>query len=176
MKQYLMFLLVIALFALSCEGTKEKKLATLPVHVDENLILDNLNTYIDSCWNQHDTTVLSRISIEKFTRNLNGIEVAGTKKEMQAHINVFITAFPDMQLSIEKFLIKDNTAFLQWSSEGTNTGIFGEVAATGKKVQIQGLSQIYFNNAGKIYGEDVMYNELNLLQQLGYTLNPPVVK
>ena len=65
---------------------------------------------------------------------------------------------------------------MKWHSTGTNTGRFGELPATGKKVKIEGLSHLYFNEDGKMYQEDVFYNELNLLQQLGYSLNPPIVE
>ena len=43
----------------------------------------------------------------------------------------------------------------------------------GKKVKINGLSHLYFDDAGKLYREDVYFNELDLLQQLGYSLQPP---
>ena len=88
-------------------------------------------------------------------------------------MNVYFTAFPDLEVSLEETEIKGNKAFLQWQSTGTNTGIFGEMAATGKKVKINGLSHLYFDDTGKLYREDVYYNELDLLQQLGYTLTPP---
>ena len=72
--------------------------------------------------------------------------------------------------------IKDSVVFTHWEVDGPNTGIFAEAPATGKKIKISGLSLIYFNKEGKIYKENVCYNELDLLQQLGYTLVPPVLK
>jgi len=169
-------LLAIAFCAVACNETKEQKASILAMNTNEDTIQAHLRIYIDSCWNKQDTTCISRISTEKFTRNLNGIRVAGTKKEMQAHMSVFLTGFPDLHLTMEKFYVKGNTVFMHWSSSGTNTGVFGEIAATGKKVQIRGLSQIYFDDQGKIYEEEVIYNELSLLQQLGYTLSPPVLE
>ena len=102
--------------------------------------------------------------------------MADTQREMKAHLSVFFTAFPDLELTLEHTYVKDDNAFVQWHSEGTNTGIFSEMVPTGKKVKINGMSQLYFNKEGKLYREIVYYNELDLLQQLGYTLVPPVLQ
>lgn len=175
MKTSILFLTVFVLCISACGEDSQQKLSALALIANDSMINSNLNIYVDSCWNKHDTTFLSQISTENFTRNLNGIPVASTKREMQAHMSVFFTAFPDMKLKLGKSFTKNNTVFLNWTTSGTHTGVYGEVSATGKKVQVQGLSQLYFDKDGKLSGEDVVFNELDLLQQLGYTLNLPVV-
>jgi len=67
--------------------------------------------------------------------------------------------------------IFDNTQFTHWEMTGTNTGEFAGSPATGKKVKITGLSRIHFNGDGKVDEENVFYNELDLMKQLGKTLN-----
>ena len=153
---------------ISCEH-KSKKLDIAM----ERQLNGHLVTLIDSCWNSQNLSAFKSISTENFTRNLNGLSVAKNQTEMEAHMKVFFDAFPDLEVSLEETEIKGNKVFLLWQSTGTNTGVFGEVAATGKKVKINGLSHLYFDKDGKIYREDVYYNELDLLQQLGYTLTPP---
>ncbi len=132
-----------------------------------------LGTLIDSCWNNQNLHAFQELVSTDFVRNLNGISVVKNQNEMEAHMKVFFTAFPDLEIRLEESEVKGNKIFLLWQSTGTNTGVFGEVAATGKKVKINGLSHLYFDKAGKLYREDVYYNELDLLQQLGYTLTPP---
>jgi len=176
MKVSILFLVVFVLCVFACGEDKQQKLSALAVLANDSLITTNLNIYIDSCWNKHDTTFLSQISTEDFIRNLNGIPVASTKREMQAHMYVFFTAFPDLKLKLGKSVKKGNTVFLHWTTSGTHTGVYGEADATGKKVLVKGLSQLYFDTDGKLYGEDVVFNELDFLQQLGYTLNLPVVE
>ena len=65
---------------------------------------------------------------------------------------------------------------MNWTATGTNTGTFGELKATGKKIKVSGASRIEFDQEGKIIFEDVFFNELSLLQQMGHTLTPPVVE
>ncbi len=139
----------------------------------EERLNNQLGTLIDSCWNQKNLDLFEGLVSENFIRNLNGISVARNPNEMEAHMKVFFTAFPDLEISLEEAEVKGNKVFVMWESKGTNTGTFGEMAATGKKVRINGLSHLYFDDEGRIYREDVFYNELDLLQQLGYTLEPP---
>ena len=134
---------------------------------------DQLELYIDSCWNKQNLEVLGKLTTSGFIRKLNGIRVAKSSNEMEAHMKVFFNAFPDLEISLEEIDIKGNNIFLIWQSTGTNTGVYGEVGATGKKVKINGMSKLYFDEVGQMYREYVYFNELDLLQQLGYSLSFP---
>lgn len=119
---------------------------------------------------------LDSLLTETYKRYMNGIEMVSNINELKAGMEIFKTGFPDMDLSYPDQIIKENNAFINWVMTGTNTGVFGDVAATGKKVKISGITHLYFNETGKIYREDVFFNELDLLQQLGYTLNKPTTE
>lgn len=165
-------LMLIFLFLLnSCNENKEAQKFS-----SENNWKIPINILVDSCWNAQKTVQLKIISNEKFMRTMNGIEMAGNQEEIKAHMQVYFNGFPDLELKMNEIYSADNRAFTKWIFTGTNTGIFGESPATGKKVKILGSSFIYFNNQGEIIREDVFYNELDLLQQLGYTINLPIVE
>lgn len=135
-----------------------------------------LHILIDSCWNAQKIEQLKIISDEQFNRTMNGIEMAENQEEIKAHMNVYFNGFPDLKLVMNEIHSTNDHAFIEWTFTGTNTGIFGESPATGKKVKILGFSSVLFNKEGKILREDVFYNELDLLQQLGYTMKLPVVE
>ena len=141
----------------------------------EQAITTNFNSFVENAWNYKNMDSLKSVSVENFIRHLNGIQVASNQNEMAANMNIFFNGFPDLNISIENSTIKDNQLFAHWTFKGTNTGIFGEAPATGKSIIVSGYSELSFDTEGKIIREDVYYNELQLLQQLGYTLNPPVV-
>lgn len=176
MKLTRQILFAIAILLIACEVKKKDKSDGLTTKLRDSIIKANLNIYVDSCWNKGDTTFLSQVATCRFKRNLNGIVIAKTKKEMQDHMRQYFEAFPDLHLSLRSYHVLDSIAFLDWICTGTQTGKFGEAAATGKKVKIKGHSQLYFNEYGHMYGEEVVFNELALLQQLGYTLNKPVLR
>jgi predicted ester cyclase len=138
--------------------------------------IESLNRYIEFCWNKRDTIQFLSMASNDFYRIVNGIKVVSNSNEMEAHINVYKTAFPDLKVTITETIISNNMISTLWDLTGTNTGIYGETIATGKKISISGSSILYFTNDNKLLGEKIQYNELDLLQQLGYTINSPIVE
>ncbi len=173
MKSALYLMIILLLLTISC-NRQQKSLDT--IMANEMRITSTFNTYMDSCWNKRSISGMEHITTETFVRNLNGITVATGQNEMQAHMAVYFTGFPDLEVQLDNTYVKDNVIFTHWTSKGTHTGLFGEIEPTGKKVDINGLSQLYFNAEGKLIKEDVVFNELELLQQLGYTLTPPILE
>ncbi len=165
---FLLSLLFVSVFGSCQEQVFKKREVVMETRLSQQLVM-----LIDSCWNKKDVGAIQDLTTSDFVRNMNGISVAKNQQEMEAHMKVFFKAFPDLKVSMEETDVKGKKIFLLWQSTGTNTGVYGEIAPTGKKVRINGLSQLYFNDAGKLYREDVYFNELDLLQQLGYSLNPP---
>ncbi len=135
-----------------------------------------VNRYVDSCWNEHKMITLHEMMTADFSRNLNGINVANGPVELEAYINNYIEAFPTLKIKIDAMIQKERKVVATWSFEGINTGEFAENLPTGKKAKVTGVSIFRFNKEGKILSEDTYYNELYLLQQLGYTLQPPNLK
>lgn len=154
----------------SCDFNNQEKSNTFLMETQMHMAVDTL---LQACWNNKELHKLEMVMTENASRRVNNIIVANDRKEIAANIAVFIGGFPDLFISISNLHLSDNYAFYNWTFAATNTGVFGEFPATGKKVKVNGMSRIIFNEEGKIIEEDVSYNELDLLQQLGYTLNPP---
>lgn len=174
MKALLTFTMISFFLGYSCNGIAEQM--EQERKQTEQLVKNNIDTYITSCWNQNDVGALEAITASTFIRTLNGIKVVATQKEMQAHINVFAKGFPDMKVSLENMSLKEDKVFLKWHFSGLNSGIYGECAPTDKNVKISGLSQLTFDTKGILLKEDTYFNELSLMQQLGYHLSPPEQK
>ena len=138
--------------------------------------INSLNKYMDLCWNSREGIEFNSIATTDFYRVVNGINVVSNSNEMEAHINVYKTAFPDLKVAINKTITSHDTICVLWEITGSNTGIYGETKATGKKIKISGSSILYFTSNSKLKGEITHYNELDLLQQLGYTLIAPIVE
>ena len=171
-KRSIVLLAFIILF-ISC---REEHSQQNELEAKEIAIKATINDMITQCWNNKDMEKFRAIATENFIRKNNGIIVANNRNEMEATMNVFFTGFPDLEIILNNTIIKGNQAFTQWTALGTNTGIFGETAATGKKIKFSGYHVGYYNNEAKYTGEEVYYNELELLQQLGYTLVSPIVE
>jgi steroid delta-isomerase-like uncharacterized protein len=128
---------------------------------------------VDAVWNNQDLTGLDTFFSDEFTREVNSIEDATNLVELTAMYKIYFSAFPDLHFTVEQLTPVDNQIFMIWNITGKNTGVFGDYPATGKKVQINGITKLDFDSKNKIVRQTLFYTELSLLQQLGHELDKP---
>ena len=170
MKGQTIIFVMLLLFITSCNNQK------IAQAEKEKTIETNIKTLVEDCWNKKDLTSLHSITTEDVIRKVNGLTVSTSLNELEAGMTIYFIGFPDLVITNPNIYIKDNLAFIDFTFSGTNTGVFAGIPATGKKVKVSGFSILHYNDEGKMYLENVYYNELDLLQQLGYTLNPPILE
>lgn len=136
----------------------------------------NLEIFIDRGWNEKDLSVIDSVFANSFTRRVNGVNLATNKNELAANLQVYFSGFPDLKIKLDDTVSAENQVYIHWTLTGTHTGVYGELPPTGKRIKISGISRVNFDQNGKIVHEEVFYNELSLLQQMGHTLNPPVLE
>jgi steroid delta-isomerase-like uncharacterized protein len=140
--------------------------------VEDKTITAQVDKFVGEFLNKHDASVLGDLLADNFVRYMNDVKDASNANELATNMNVFFTGFPDFHIKLlHRSPIFNNTQFLHWEMTGTNSGEFAGSPATGKKVKVSGLSRIHFNGSGKVDEENVFYNELDLMKQLGKTLN-----
>src|ERR1700677_1755344 len=76
------------------------------------------------------------------------------------------SAFPDLEMTVEKEIAEGDMVTVLWRGRGTNTGAGNGLNATGKKVDGRGIS-IFRVVDGKIEEEWTEYSGLLILRQLG---------
>lgn len=81
-------------------------------------------------------------------------------------VSGYMTAFPDMRMTIQHEVAEGNQIAIHWRVTGTHKGPLGEAPATGKKVKIDGYIFARFER-GKIVEEFEIFDELAMLRQLG---------
>ncbi|MCX6022967.1 MAG: ester cyclase [Chloroflexi bacterium] len=99
-------------------------------------------------------------------------EPAG-REGAKARIAGLRTGFPDLHYTVEQFVAEGGTVAARFVIHGTHDGPFGGIAATGRKVQITG-SAFYQMADGKITEVRVFADFLNVIQQIGAVITPPV--
>lgn len=142
----------------------------------ENRNQTSLIAFLENGWNKKDLDAVDTYFSKNIIRKVNSVNLASSKNELMADMQLYFTGFPDLEIQSSNMLADGSEIYMSWTITGTNTGRFGELPATGKKVQISGISRMEFDDEGKIVAEEVYYNELSLLQQMGHTLNPPVLE
>ena len=142
--------------------------------IEDKTALAAVETFVSDFFNKQGANpeVVNTILAANYTRHLNGNQVAASPEEFVQSMQNNFTAFPDFHIKLLNHSpLFENTLFIHWKLTGTNTGEFNQEPATGKKVSVSGLSKVHFNGDGKINKEDVYYNQLDLMTQLGKTLN-----
>ncbi len=135
-----------------------------------------IESYVDTIWNKKELDSLDVYFSSKFIRKVNNIDLAVNNAELTANINILFTSFPDLQMNIEYITAAADKVFMNWTITATNMGGFSDHPATGQKVKVSGITRIDINEKGKIIYENIYYNELSLMQQLGYTLSIPNIE
>ena len=85
--------------------------------------------------------------------------------------NAMLTAFPDIQLTIEDQIAEGDKVVTRWRARGTHQGNFQDIAPTNREVVITGIiiSRI---EGGKDVESWEEVNLLGLMQQLGAPRSP----
>lgn len=83
---------------------------------------------------------------------------------------------PDMKMTFDEIVVQGDKIATIWTMTGTNSGPMqtpgGPIPPSGKPVRITGLAIDYLRD-GKFVKEIVSFNTLEMLMQMGFTLNLP---
>lgn len=87
----------------------------------------------------------------------------GEEKEIAAG---FRKAFPDLQCSVEDVITEGDRAVCRWRMTGTHEGPFLGLQPTGKRVKLDGITEMRFHGE-RLAEEWTQYDMLGFLSQLG---------
>ena len=77
-----------------------------------------------------------------------------------------LVAFPDLHFTINDQFTSGEKVSTRWTAKGTNTGPFGEMLATGRVIEIEGLIIDYVVN-GRVAKRWELWDQMAMMQQLG---------
>jgi steroid delta-isomerase-like uncharacterized protein len=81
-------------------------------------------------------------------------------------VNMYLSAFPDLQFTIEDLIADQDQAVARWTGTGTHQGSLMGIPPTGKRATVTGISINRFEN-GKFVEGWLDFDALGMLQQLG---------
>ena len=114
-----------------------------------------------------DTAWMERHIAADFVRHDPGLpfEVRGPAGVKQLH-DVLMPAFPDMQLPLQDFVAEGEKVLVRLRVQGTHTGPFGDLAATGRTVDIAVLDLFQIRD-GVLVEHWALLDNLSMMKQLG---------
>lgn len=169
--------ILLLLLNLNCKKQESRESANgLTMNEARARDLQKNTEYYLNAWSKNDTVLHRQVTARKMIRNLNGKIVSVNQNGLLKSIEVWHRALPDFKMIEKEIITVGNRAFVNWAGTGTNTGMFGEHAPTGKKIHIEGFSVLTFDDSGLIVHEAVFYDLLGVMQEWGYTLLPPIME
>lgn len=128
-------------------------------------------------WNAGNLALADEIIAPDYVEHTAGIsedDIVGIDAFKESITNLR-TNFPDLNLTVEELIVKNDRIVWRWIFTGTKTGTTSDIQPTGKKVRIEGVGILRVVN-GKIVERLIYYNEAAMLIQLGYTITPPTIE
>lgn len=125
----------------------------------------------DDMWNKSDLSVPDTIYAPDVVNHElppgmpEGIE--GTK----AYFGMFLSAFPDTQMTVEEQIAEGDKVVTRWTARGTHTGELMGIPPTGKQVTVTGIN-VDRIAGGKIVEEWGEFDMMGMMQQLGVVPTP----
>lgn len=123
-------------------------------------------------FNRHDAPAIRSYYADRVNWTDSGAaEPITDADDIARRLATVFAGFPDMQLEFVDDFSEGYHNAHHWVMRGTNTGPIGEgpgeIAPTGRRVEIKGLTLMLLNEDGKIVDDHTYYDTAALDRQLG---------
>ena len=123
-------------------------------------------------WNTANIPGVLTFYDEEITwRNVALEETYQGKEQVEDFLNRLYKAFPDLQFSVSHKIARGNNVAEQWLLVGTHKGTFLGVPATGRRVEIPGMSMIEMRD-GRFLSDTFYFDAGIVMRQM--RLLPPL--
>lgn len=145
--------------AQATNGNQNKREVTMD---DTQANKETVRRIYEQALNKRDLELLHDFVSEAYVGARGATGVAGFRVPVVA----LIEGFPDAQWKVEQLIGEGDKVVVKWKVEGTHTGSFRRIPATGKEVSNDGIGIYEFEN-GKVVDARIHTDRLGFLQQLG---------
>lgn len=98
--------------------------------------------------------------------------------EMRDQVRGFLTSggdpFPDAHEEIKDIVAEGNTVMVRWNFTGTHRGMYLDIPATGRSIEMIGFAVYYLEN-GQIVDDLMLMSNYGALKQMGVTFTPALM-
>lgn len=123
--------------------------------------------FYDEVWNRGNVDIAVEVFAEHYVRHDLRPTTAAPGGEGQRTIAAdFRRAFPDLRMSVDLVLAEGDLVAARWTTTGTHTGPWADVAPTGRTMTFSGVNVFRFSG-GKVVELWNHRDDLGLMQQLG---------
>ena len=121
--------------------------------------------------NQQNPDAIDELYTSNFVWHEPDQDIQGTEEARQ-FLSTYLSAFPDMHVSVEDVIAEGDKAVTRWTISGTHQGELMGIAPTNEQIEIKGIT-IHRIEGDKIAEEWERYDNLGIMQQLGVVPDEP---
>jgi steroid delta-isomerase-like uncharacterized protein len=133
--------------------------------------------FLEQAWMNGDLTAYERFVSPDQVLHLAGYpEPFRGRDEALAWIRTYRSAFPEISFEIEAVIAEGDTVALRWRSSQTHRGEYLGVKPLGTRVSMTALQMFRFGDDGLIAEVWILFDPLNVMQQLGVFPPGPLPK
>jgi len=122
--------------------------------------------WVEEGWNKGNLAVVDQLYVPDYVQHEPAPETVNSSEALKGQVNMYRTAFPDLQLTIEDLIGEGDKVVWRVHSKGTHEGPFMGIPATGKTADVTGIVIFRLENSRIVEGW-INIDALGLLQQLG---------
>jgi steroid delta-isomerase-like uncharacterized protein len=138
-------------------------------------IKNKLSMLLEQVWNKGNLDLVDELIAPQYTIHHDpgdpwegqSLDHAAFKERVLYSRN----AFPDLHFAVQEYVPAEEMVAVSWYFSGTHEGNLAEIPATGKKINLSGITIYYFSN-GRITGHWQVIDQLAFLSQIGMFANP----
>ena len=119
-----------------------------------------------AAWNERNIDGVLAEYDDQFIREDLGSNRVYTKADLQKTVSVYLNAFPDLKLEVEKLIEKEEQVVVCWGAVGHHKGKIMKIPATGRYISFKGVSVLEIKN-NKIIKVWYIWDEASMLRQMG---------
>ena len=133
---------------------------------------ETLRAFMRDVWNAGDATAVDRFLAESYTIHSDPgdpwdgqtLSRDGFKERLLASR----APFPDLRFELADVIAEADRVAISWTMRGTQTGPLGGRPASGRPIDVRGMTIYYFVD-GRIAGHRQVVDRLSVAMQLGLT-------
>jgi steroid delta-isomerase-like uncharacterized protein len=115
--------------------------------------------------NQQNPDAIDELYTPNFVWHEPDEDIQGPE-EARRFLSMYLSAFPDMRVSVEDEIAEGDKVVTRWTIRGTHRGELMGMAPSDEQVEIKGIT-IHRIEGGRIAEEWERYDNLSVMQQLG---------
>jgi steroid delta-isomerase-like uncharacterized protein len=126
-----------------------------------------IRRFYEEVWNQRKLKVVDELLSASHALQEPNMSGAQTGPALyKQRVVELTTAFPDLCFTLEDTIAEGEKVVASWTLSGTHRNEYLGIAATGKKISLEGITIHHIKN-GKILDSYTRWDALGLMRQLG---------